>query len=67
MYLTIMKIKNHKKLTNLSFKIFLKKLFFRIYNYMSKIFPKIYLSFDLKCFHFIFFEILLLCCHQTNE
>ena len=49
MHLTIMKIKNHKRLTNLSFKKKKNfKLFFRIYNYMSKIFPKIYLRFDLK-------------------
>ena len=34
---------------------------------MIKIFPKIYLKFDLKCFHFIVFRVLLLCCHQTNE
>ena len=48
MHLTIMKIKNHKKLTNLSLKFFIKKknLFFWIYNYISKIFPKIYLRFD---------------------
>ena len=39
-----MKIKDHKKITNLSFK-FKKILFFRKYNYMSKIFPKIYLKF----------------------
>ena len=42
MHITITKIKNHKKITNLSFKFFLKKLFFKKYNYMSKIFPKIY-------------------------
>ena len=45
---------------------------------MSKISPKIYLKFDLKCFHsiikfdlkcfhFIVFRIPLLCCYQTNE
>jgi len=65
MQLTIMKIKNHKKLTNLSFNFFFKKI--RIYNYINKIFPKIYLRFDLKCFHFIVFKVLLLCCHQINE
>ena len=37
-----MKIKSHKKITSLSFKFFLKKLG---NNYMSKIFPKIYLKF----------------------
>ena len=55
-------------LHNLSFK--LKKyiyIFFRKNNYMSKIFPKIYLIFDLECFHSIIFKVLLLCCHQTNE
>ena len=41
MHLTIMKIKNHKKITNLSFK-FKKYYFFRKYNYISMIFPKIY-------------------------
>ena len=61
-----MKIKNHKKITNLSLK-FKKILFFRIYNYISKIFPKIYLNFDLKCFHYVVFKVLLFCCHQTNE
>jgi len=40
MHITIMKIKNHKKKTNLSFKL-KKILFFRKYNYMSKIVPKI--------------------------
>ena len=34
---------------------------------MNKIFPKIYLKFDLKYFHSIVFNVLLLCCHQTNE
>ena len=34
---------------------------------MSKIFPKIYLKFNLKCFYSIVFRILLLCCHQTNS
>ena len=79
MHITIMKIKNHKKITNLSFKFKKKKnLFFRKYNYMSKISPKIYLKldlkcfhsiikFDLKCFHSIIFRIPLLCCYQTNE
>ena len=67
MYLTIMKIKNHKKLTNLSFKIFLKKLFFRIYNYMSKIFPKIYLKFDLKYFHSIVFKVLFVTKQRNNN
>ena len=34
---------------------------------MSKILPKIYLNFDLKCFHSInVFKILLLCCYRTN-
>ena len=34
---------------------------------MSKIFPKIYLNFDLRCFHSInVFKVLLLCCYQTN-
>ena len=53
-----MKIKNHKKITNLSFKfkIYIYILFFNKNNYMSKIFPKIYLKFDLKCFHFIVFR-----------
>ena len=37
-----MKIKSHKKITSLSFNLFLKKLG---NNYMSKIFPKIYLKF----------------------
>ena len=45
MHITITKIKNHKKITNLSFKFLKKKLFFKKYNYMSKIFPKIYLFF----------------------
>ena len=58
-----MKMKNHKKNNNLSFK--LKKKW--KYNNMSKIFLKIYLKFDLKYFHSIAFIILLLCCHQTNE
>ena len=66
MHITIMKIKNHKKITNLSFK-FKKILIFKKYNYMSTIFPKIYLKFDLKYFYFIIFRILLLCCHKTNE
>ena len=65
MHITIMKIKNRKKyLISL---LNLKKLFYRKYNYMSKIFPKIYLEFDLKCFHFIVFMVLLLYCHQINE
>ena len=34
MHITIMKIKNHKKITNLSFKLKKKN---RKYNYMSKI------------------------------
>ena len=42
-----MKIKNHKKITNLSFN-FKKYYFFRKYNYMSKIFPKIYFNFEKK-------------------
>ena len=62
MHLTIMKIKNHKKITNLSFKV-KKYIFFRKYNYMSKIFPKIYFKFDLKCFHSIVFKVLLLYYH----
>ena len=60
-----MKIKNGKKITNFSFKF--KNIIFRKYNYMNKIFPKIYLKFDLKCFHSIIFRILLLYCHQINE
>ena len=60
-----MKIKNHKKITNLSFKF--KKYYFLGNIIMSKIFPKIYLKFDLKCFHSIVFRVLLLCYHQTNE
>ena len=35
MHIAIMKIKNHKKITNLSFKLKKKKI--RKYNYMSKI------------------------------
>ena len=66
MHITIMKIKNHKKITKLSFK-FKKVLFLRKYNYMSKIYSKIYFKFDLKCFHSIVFKVLLLYCHQTNE
>ena len=65
MHITIMK-KKIIKITNLSFKL-KKMLFFRKYNYMSKIFTKIYLKFDLKCFHSIIFKVLLLYCHQTNE
>ena len=66
MHISIMKIKNHKKKNNnLYFKF--KKYFFRKYKYMSKIFPIIYLKFDLKCFYSIIFKVLLLCCHQTNE
>ena len=34
---------------------------------MSKIFLKIYLKFDLKCFHSIVYRVLLLCCHRTND
>ena len=34
---------------------------------MSKIFPKIYLKFDLKLFNCIVFRGLLLCCNQTNK
>ena len=64
MYITIMTIKIIK-ITNLSFK-FKKYYFFRKYNFMNKIFPKIYLKFDLKRFHSIVFRVLLLCCHQTN-
>ena len=45
MYITTMKIKNIQKITNISLK-FKKILFFRKYNFMSKIFPKIYLKFD---------------------
>ena len=67
MHIKIMKIKNHKKIINISFKFFFKKLFFRKYNSISKLFSKIYLKYDLKCFHSIVFEILLLCCYQTNE
>ena len=54
-------IKNNNKITNPSFKFKKKKLFFRKYNYMNKIFPKIYfkfLQFDLKCIHFIVFMVL---------
>ena len=50
MYITIIKIKNHKKKNNQSLFQIYKILFFRKYNYMCKIFPKIYLKFDLKCF-----------------
>ena len=64
MHLTIMKIKNHKKITNLSFKVKKKKKKkFRKYNYMSKIFLKIYFKFDLRCFHSIVFKVLLLYYH----
>ena len=63
MHITIMKIKNHKKLTKSLFQI----IFFLKYNYMNKIFHKIHLKFDFKCFHSIVFRILLLCCHQTKE
>ena len=62
MHKTIIKMKNHKKITNLSFK--LKKKW--KYDYMSKIFPKIYLKFDLKYFHSIVFKVLLLCYHQIT-
>ena len=34
---------------------------------MNKIFPKIYLKFDLEFFHSIVFKVLLLCCYQINE
>ena len=44
MHIKIMK-KKTIKITNLSFKL-KKMLFFRKYNYMSKIFPKIYFKFD---------------------
>jgi len=47
-------------------KIIKKKVFFRIYSYMSKIFPKIYLKFDLIYFDSIVFKVLLLCYHQKN-
>ena len=44
MHITIMKIKNHKKLTKSLFQI----IYFFKYNYMSKIFHKIHLKFDFK-------------------
>ena len=48
MYIIILKIKNHKKVTHLSLKFnkYLKKnIFFKKYNCMSKIFHKINLQF----------------------
>ena len=65
MHIIIMKIKNGKKITNLSFKF--KNIIFKKYNYINKIFLKIYFKIDLKCFHSIIFRILLLYCHQINE
>ena len=61
-----MKIKNHKK-KPISLSNFKKYYFFRKYNYMSKIFPKIYFNFEKKFFHSITFRVLLLCFPQTNE
>ena len=46
MHITIMKIKNHKKITNLSFKLIYIYIYIWKYNYMNKIFSKIYLKFS---------------------
>ena len=53
MHISIMKIKNHKLITILSFKFKKKKkiyiyIYIRKYSYMSKTFPKIYLNFEKK-------------------
>ena len=46
MHITIMKIKDHKKKkTNLSFKLY---IYIWKYNYMNKIFSKIYIKFYSK-------------------
>ena len=70
MHISIMKIKNHKLITILSFKFFFKKkkniyiyIYIRKYIYMSKTFPKIYINFEKKkmlSFHCIQGSIIML-------
>ena len=56
MHMTIMKIKNHKKYQIISLSNFLKILFFRKYNYTSKIFPKIFFKFYSNVIKTIWFK-----------